>query len=225
MAILGLETSGTGGSAAVIADDGRTHAVRLPPSAKSAPGLVPAIRDALAAVGLRPADIRVVGVTVGPGSFTGLRIGVTTAKTLAYALSADLVAVDTLDVLARQAPFEGERLWALIDAYRSQLFAGAYLRRGDNWQAEAPWQLPTVDEWLQSLRPGDLVTGPIVGRLADRLPSGVRAVAESLRLPDAATVAQIAAELHAAGRRDDLWKLVPNYGRLAAAEEKRLGTP
>jgi tRNA threonylcarbamoyladenosine biosynthesis protein TsaB len=226
MAILGLETSGMGGGAAVIADDGGIHVVRLPPTAKSAPGLAPAIRDVLGAAGLQPADVRVVGVTVGPGSFTGLRIGVTTAKTLAYALSADLVAVDTLDVLARAVPADlaagGPRLHAVLDAHRSQLFAGRYHADSGIWRVDGPWHLPTVDDWIAALAPGDLVTGPIVGRLAPRLPAGVRLVDERIWAPDAANVAQIAAELHAAGRRDDLWKLVPNYGRLAAAEEKRL---
>jgi tRNA threonylcarbamoyladenosine biosynthesis protein TsaB len=228
MAILGLETSGTGGGAAVITDAGSVHVVRLPPAAKSAPGLAPAIRDALAAAGLRPVDVRVVGVTVGPGSFTGLRIGVTTAKTLAYALSADLVAVDTLDVLARQVPVdlaEGARLHAVLDAHRSQLFAGRYHVDSANWRADGPWHLPTVDDWIAALAPGDWVTGPIVGRLAPRLPPGVRLADEAIRSADAVTVARITADLHAAGRRDDLWKLVPNYGRLAAAEEKRLTEP
>jgi tRNA threonylcarbamoyladenosine biosynthesis protein TsaB len=192
--------------------------------AKSAPGLVPAIRDALAAAALQPSDIRVVGVTVGPGSFTGLRIGVTTAKTLAYALSADLVAVDTLDVLARQAPLDGDRLHAVLDAHRAQLFAGTYHNDARVWRRDSAWHLPTVNDWLTALSPGDLVTGPIIGRLAPRLPEGVRMVDEVLRPPDAVTVARIAADLHSAGRRDDLWSLVPNYGRLAAAEEKRLGT-
>jgi tRNA threonylcarbamoyladenosine biosynthesis protein TsaB len=225
MAILGLETSGMGGGAAVVTDDGRTFAVRLPAGAKSAPGLAPAIRDALSAAGLRPADIRVVGVTVGPGSFTGLRIGVTTAKTLAYSLSADLVAVDTLDVVARQAPLDGDRLHAVLDAHRGQLFAGRYVRNSGIWRADGPWHLPTIDEWLGALAPGDLVSGPIVGRISARLPADVRAVEEQHRMPDAATVARLAAELHAAGRRDDVWKLVPNYGRLAAAEEKRQANP
>jgi len=225
MPILGLETSGTGGGAAVLTVDGRIHVVRLPPSAKSAPGLAPAIRDALSAASLLPAAIRVVGVTVGPGSFTGLRIGVTTAKTLAYALSADLVAVDTLDVLARQAPVESARLHAVVDAHRNQLFAGIYRNDAGIWRSESPWRLPTIDAWLSDLRPGDQVTGPIVTRLLPRLPAGVDVVAESLRQHDAATVALIAADLHASGRRDDIWKLVPNYGRLAAAEEKRLANP
>jgi tRNA threonylcarbamoyladenosine biosynthesis protein TsaB len=222
MSILGLETSATGGSAAILADDGGTHVVRLHSAAKSAPGLAPAVRAALSEAGLRPADIRLVGVTVGPGSFTGLRIGVTTAKTLAYALSADIVGVDTLDVIARQAPPEGDRLHVVLDAHRGQLFAGVYVRRDENWVAAGPWHLPTVEAWLAQIVVGDLVSGPIVGRLAARLPAGTRVVDERLRTPDAMTVARIAAELHAAGRRDDLWKLAPNYGRLAAAEEKRL---
>lgn len=223
MRILALETSGTGGSAATLEVGGAAHVVRLPPSERSAPGLAPAIRDVLAAAGWQPRDVDVVGITVGPGSFTGLRIGVTTAKTLAFALGADLIGVNTLEVIARQVSVDAQRLWTVLDAHRSQLFVGRFESQAEpasTWRAVEGPPLMSVDEWIAELKPVDCVAGPVVGRLRDRIAGDVRIAPESTWQPDAATVALITAELYAAGRRDDLWAMVPRYGRLAAAEEK-----
>lgn len=223
MRLLALETSGLGGSAATLEPPGAPLVVPLDPTQRSARALAPAVREALARAGWRPDDVDVVAVTAGPGSFTGLRIGVTTAKTLAYALQADLVAVDTLDVLARQAPVDvgASRLHAVLDAHRNELFAASYRREGAVWLRETPSQLIGIDAWLAALLAGDCVTGPIVERWTTRLPPGVTVVEAAQRVPQAGAVAELAAELYSAGRRDDLWKLTPWYGRLAAAEEKR----
>ena len=85
MRLLALETSGMSGSVATLASGGKPQVVRLPATERSARGLAPAVREAVRLAGWKPTEVGVVAVTVGPGSFTGLRIGVTTAKTLAYA--------------------------------------------------------------------------------------------------------------------------------------------
>jgi tRNA threonylcarbamoyl adenosine modification protein YeaZ len=71
-------------------------------------------------------SINLVVVAVGPGSFTGLRIGVTTAKTLAYAVGAEVIGVNTLAVIASQAPRSDTPLWVVIDAQRGELFAAKF---------------------------------------------------------------------------------------------------
>lgn len=226
MRILALETSGLSGSVALFDDAGANlHAVALKSGQRSAQALAPAIHHVLREAGWRANDVEGVAVTAGPGSFTGLRIGVTTAKTLAYALNASLLGVNSLDVLAWAVPASSTRLWAVLDAHRGQLFAAAYRNDSDGrWRREDPTSecsLPTVDDWLDQLQPGDVANGPILSRLAHRLPSGVVAVSDELRQPQAACVAQLASELFAQGRRDDIWNLVPFYGRLSAAEEKQ----
>jgi tRNA threonylcarbamoyladenosine biosynthesis protein TsaB len=224
MRLLALETSGLGGSTATRDDAGTTHVVPLESGQRSARALAPAMHEALRRAGWRPQDVDVVAVTAGPGSFTGLRIGVTTAKTFCYAVGAALVAVDTLDVLALQAQSEqGLRLRTVLDAHRNELFAATFERNGDRWRRTEETHLVGVDAWLASLAEGDVITGPVVVRLQSRSPSGVIAIDASLREPNAGAVAQLAADTYRAGRRDDPWNLIPWYGRLAAAEEKRLG--
>lgn len=237
--LLALETSGRAGSVAAL-DGTRLIAERtLDPARGSAATLAPAIRDLLGEVHWRPADVQVVAVAAGPGSFTGLRIGVMTAKTLAYALGADVIAVDTLDVIAQQAPSitaqqapsntalqaldDTRPLWAVIDAGRDELFAARYL---GNWQsgeliAERPTALVRVADWLAELNSGDWVSGPLPARLEPMLPRGVQLVELPLRLPQARTVGRLALARHAAGVRDNHWELAPKYHRLSAAEERR----
>ena len=123
---LALETSGLSGSVAAC-DGGRLLAEReLAQGSRSAQSLAPALRQLLAQVGWQARDVHRVAVTVGPGSFTGLRVGVTTAKAFAYAVGAEVIGINTLDVIAAQAPVEAARVAVALDAQRQELFAAVY---------------------------------------------------------------------------------------------------
>jgi tRNA threonylcarbamoyladenosine biosynthesis protein TsaB len=211
-------------------DDERPLAEQpLPPHQRSAQSLVPTIDAVLAQVGWEPRQIELVAVTSGPGSFTSLRIGVSTAKALAYAAEARIVGINTLEAIARRAAAElaasgnvgSTSIAAILDAQREQLFAAVF-RRTPTGQFE--WQTPTavIDEhvWLDGLTPGDIVTGPGLKRLADRLPTGVVALDSGFWSPTAAVVGQLGFESFVAGRLDEVFQLVPQYFRRTAAEEQ-----
>ena len=70
-------------------------------------------------VGWRPDDVQLVAVSVGPGSFTGLRVGVTAAKVFAYAVGAEVLGVDTLEAIAAASPDDVAEVSAVIDAQRA----------------------------------------------------------------------------------------------------------
>ena len=189
---------------------------------RTAQALAPALRDLLAETNWPPASIGMVAVAVGPGSFTGLRIGVTTAKAFAYAVGAEIVGVNTLEVLALQAPQSSAPLWAIMDAQRQELFAASSSRTvpvAITMSKET--RIIPQDEWLAGLRPGDRVTGPALRRLLPRLPAGIIAVPEEQWQPKAAAAGKLAWQMYQAGQRDDVWKLAPAYYRPSAAEEKR----
>ena len=167
----------------------------------------------------RVASIRLVVVAVGPGSFTGLRIGVTTAKTLAYAVGAEVIGVNTLAVIAEQAPPAATPLWVVMDAQRQELFAAKF---DGQRRFIRETQIASQTEWLNSLQPGDYVTGPGLRRFVPAMPAGVNAVDESLWMPLADAVGQLGWRDFQAGRRNDVWSLLPQYYRQSAAEEKKM---
>jgi hypothetical protein len=113
------------------------------------------------------------------------------------------------------------QLEILIDAQRAEVVARTFARSDDGWfRPTTPERLLPIDRWLAELRPGVAVAGPILKRLQSRLPPGTIIVEEHLWHPRAAAVARLAARDYAAGRRDNLWILLPHYSRRAAAEEK-----
>jgi tRNA threonylcarbamoyladenosine biosynthesis protein TsaB len=212
--ILALETSGLSGSVAALSGGKLLAQLSLNPEQRSAQSLAAGIQRLLGEVGWRPRDVQLVAVTRGPGSFTGLRIGVTTAKTFAYAVGAEVLGVDTLEVLADQAPAEAPVVQAVLDAQRQELFAATF-RGGPSETRIVP-----IDTWLASLSPDHLVIGPVLTRLRGRLPAEVAVAPEATWTPLAATVGLVALRHYLAGQRSDLWQLTPLYLRRSAAEER-----
>jgi tRNA threonylcarbamoyladenosine biosynthesis protein TsaB len=226
MRILALETSGRTGSIALLEtpEDSATVVVarELPLGERTARTLLPTVHEALAAVGWLPTGLELIAVTTGPGSFTGLRLGVVAAKTLAYALGAKLVGVHTLAALAAGCRYEGTRLWTVLDAQRKELFAASFdSRQAIADQAEPVTEILAVEEWLARLAPSDGVAGPPVAKLREHLPTGVAVVESETPLPSAADVGRLAATLARRGAAVDPLALVPQYYRQSAAEEKR----
>jgi len=250
--ILAIETSGLAGSVALL-ESGRVLAeAPLDPARRSAQTLAPAIDRLLRDQQMAPQQVGLVAVTVGPGSFTGLRVGVTTAKTFAYAVRAQVQGVSTLEVIGLQAaewllaepPAEplameaagppaaaGREVHSLLDALRGELFVGRF--RIDALAGAAARallrmaddELLAIDTWLAQLPAGAVVCGPGVQRVAGRLPAGVITAPEATWEPRAATVGRVAWRDYENGRRDDLWKLAPAYLRPSYAEEKAKQRP
>jgi tRNA threonylcarbamoyladenosine biosynthesis protein TsaB len=223
--ILAIETSGRHGSVAALAGESGVAKpigqIVLTPDQRTAQALAPATKQLLSDVRWSPGDVELVAVAVGPGSFTGLRIGVTTAKAFAYAVGAEVVGVNTLHALATQAPPSDAPFWTVSDAQRQELFASKFVV-GENLgvRIECDTKIIPQDRWLAELRAGDRVIGPALKRLASRLPAGVEALPEEYWQPMAIAVGQVAWKAYQSGKRDDVWKLAPNYYRLSAAEEK-----
>ncbi len=221
MNVLALETTERVGSVAAMADTNLLCKLRLDPQKRSAQSLAPGIEMLLERVGWQPTDVDLVAAPVGPGSFTGLRVGVTTAKAFAYSVGADILGVDTLEVIAARAPCSVPILSVGVDAQRGQVVARTFQRSQDDWlRPTGPARLVEVDAWLGSLARGTCVSGPVLRKLADRLPDRATLLDSQYWAPTAAAVARLAVRDYDAGRRDDVWSLVPRYSRRSAAEEK-----
>ena len=206
---LGVSTACAPGALALLRDGSECGRRTLEGSRGS--GLVPAARDLLAEAGIRPSDLSLVALDAGPGSFTGTRIAVAFAKSLAYAAGCALAPVSGLEARARACPKPGG-LAVALDARRGRFHAAAFLRGGGILRrtladglftpAELHAQLPEPVSWLGDAgaalaRPGDAVLGETP--------------------PDPAVVAAMG---EASSLRPSAFALAPAYLRQVEAQEK-----
>ncbi len=130
MIVLGFDTATPATAVALRLGDGESAERRDDPPARAHPGhatrLLALAAELLEQAGVGWGAVERIAVGVGPGTFTGLRVGVATARGLAQALGAELVGVSSLAALATPAGEQAERVLALIDARRSEIFAAAY---------------------------------------------------------------------------------------------------
>jgi tRNA threonylcarbamoyladenosine biosynthesis protein TsaB len=147
MNVLGLDTSTETSTACVLRSDGEAFEVDPPPGdgRAHAAELMPAAAESMERAGLDWGDLDAIGVGVGPGGFTGLRIGVATARALATATGAELHPVSSLRALAAGIDAGGPAL-ALTDARRGEVFAGLYEGLDELW---APFAAPPEDVALR----------------------------------------------------------------------------
>jgi len=220
MILLAVETSGAVGSFAIRRDGRCLEECLLPElGRRHARSLVPEIVAFLARHGLILSDVEALAVSNGPGSFTGLRVGVTFAKTVAYTLGIPLAAVDTFAALAEQC-VPADAVAVLADAQRRGVMLGRYLRSADGRYArEGEIELVSRDALTDALRGTDRLTGPGVATLT--AVERRRLASPPLLLPRAATIARLGEEQIARGDVADVWTLEPAYVRKSGAEEKR----
>ncbi|KZE39661.1 tRNA threonylcarbamoyladenosine biosynthesis protein TsaB [Bhargavaea cecembensis] len=127
---LGLDTANAPLSVALVRDGELLVELNSAMGLNHSAGAMPAVEQLFKRAGIRPADIDAIAVSEGPGSYTGVRIGVTIAKTLAWTLDKPLVGVSSLRVLASNVFTYGVTISPLIDARRGNVYAGLY-RRGE----------------------------------------------------------------------------------------------
>lgn len=225
MRILAIETVGASGSVAALTDATLALEHQLPSGRRSAQALAPGIAAVLAEVGWRSRDVELVAVATGPGSFTGLRIGVTTAKAFAYAVGCQVIGVHSLAAIAARVEPACAAVSAVLDAQRGELFAADFTRRSDGALAgQGTTRLVEAQAWIEALPPGSTVTGPGLERWVAHLPAGVLVVERALWDARAAEVGRLGWQAFLAGQRSTPFDLKCEYLRKAAAEERLSGS-
>jgi tRNA threonylcarbamoyladenosine biosynthesis protein TsaB len=223
MRAIALETSGLLGSIALVENGQILSEEEFPHGFKHAAGIISLIDRLTRAKGWTPQDLSEVYVSAGPGSFTGLRVGITVAKTLAFALAAKLVAVPSTQVIAHNA-YEGwQNSIIVLDAKRGQIFTARYVNQNDQPIEVEPAHLDTLTAMLQRApRPVQLIGDGIPYHQAS-IPTddpGVNVLPKPLWRPRAAIVAKIGLHLSAAQAFTEPDQLTPLYIRRPEAEEK-----
>jgi tRNA threonylcarbamoyladenosine biosynthesis protein TsaB len=219
MLILALDTATEEGSLALVADDRVLGEYDLESHGTYLSRVMPGVAALLTATGRTAGDLEAVAVSVGPGNFTGLRIGLATAKTLAWSLKIPLAPVNTLEVLAAQFPFQPLPVGVVMDAKRGEVFWGLFRCPGAEPETvEGPLRLP-AGELAARLAAPLLLTGPglEVHReiLAARLDPEIAWAPPELRRPRAATLARLARRRLELGHTANPAQLVPTYLRPA----------
>jgi tRNA threonylcarbamoyladenosine biosynthesis protein TsaB len=170
--------------------------------------------------------VEAFAVSIGPGAFTSLRIGLATVKGLAFASARPVAPVSTLAAIAHGAPREHVRVAALLDARRGEVYAGEFDRSGGLPTPVGEEAVETATSLAARLSPGARLAGELPARLLEQLREAGRSDLEPLEplesQPRALAVAALGAAALAAGGAVDAAALAPRYLRRAEAEEKRL---
>lgn len=226
--VLALETSGRVGSVALAQDGVVVAEEQYPHGLKHAAGIVPIIDRLCRARAWKPKDLEEVCVSVGPGSFTGLRVGVTVAKSLALATGAKVVAVPTADVLARNAPEGWRNAVIVLDAKREQVYTAVYANEGGAPMVREPAHLDDLRAVLARVpRPLHLI-GEGIPYHRKFVPQGEPGVIETgpeFWQARAASVVEVGNLLARQGQFTDPDLLTPIYIRRPEAEEKLMSKP
>jgi tRNA threonylcarbamoyl adenosine modification protein YeaZ len=220
MKLLAFDTSSQALSVALTEDDTLLGKIDLNIKKNHSLTLMPAIDFLMTNAGLQPEDLDRIAVAQGPGSYTGLRIAVTTAKTLASTLNIDLVGVSSLAAIAANVDVAG-KVVPLIDARRQNVYAGIY----ENGLSVSQEQHIELDTLMETLKTEETLT--FTGELANfreliaqTLPQAKFVENAERRLPNAYQIARLGAGYEPV----NVDTFVPEYLKKVEAEEKWLET-
>ncbi len=226
--LLALETATNVCSAAVLRDGAVTAHASLHQPRVHAEQLVPLVDNLLERSATNRADLDAIAVSMGPGSYTGLRIGVSTAKGLAMALDAALVGVPTLEALAASVyPFaaEGDVACALLDARRDEVYAAAYQITDGAlapFAATSARAVDTLPNWLGAVADTCWLAGDGAAKAADVLrEAGIapRVLSPDVHPPSAAWVARRAWPRFRRSATEDVATFEPYYLKAFAGDQ------
>lgn len=224
MFILAIETTEKFGSVALLKGNQVIAEIVLPKDKRSSQTLHPAIQSLFEKANLSTFDVVLIAVIAGPGSFTGLRVGITAAKVFAYAVGAKIIALDTFQTVAAVLPMHAGVISVGVDAQRGEVVA-AVMRQTAEGHLETlkPPKLISVADWWNHAEQFEnvLFTGPALDRWGHKAPSAAVLAEESYWFPQASSAGKLAVEKASKELYDDVWSLLPIYSRLSAAEEKR----
>ncbi len=170
MKILAIDTSTRFLSVAVY-NEGRVSEYNLETANRLSMLLVPHIKRILEALHLKPGDINYFVCGLGPGSFTGIRIGLSTIKGFCFALNKPSIGIGTLDVLAmnaRQWP-DYKSVIAAVDAKRGMVYYCQYRKKEGRYIKVSPYSLIKKEDFIKKLNPASLVLGDVLGVYAGEI--------------------------------------------------------
>ncbi|MBI1849001.1 MAG: tRNA (adenosine(37)-N6)-threonylcarbamoyltransferase complex dimerization subunit type 1 TsaB [Planctomycetes bacterium] len=210
-----IETSGSTGSLAVSRDGAFLAEVSFPEGAVHAREILPNLKELARVHGFAARDVALVVADVGPGSLTGIRVGLATAKAFAFATSCAIVGIVSCDALARRIRPAPSRLACAIDARRGEVFVATYEATGDGTLGRRGEVEACAPEALAARLPqGTLVVGNALERFGELFrAAGLVLGTPELSIPRASDLLRLGEDAFAAGRAGDLHTIQPLYLR------------
>ena len=174
--------------------------------------LAPAISDLLARCGMTMDDIQVLGVALGPGSFTSLRVGLALVKGLALSRHIPLIGIPTLDILAHAQPAGRHPLLCAIQAGRGRFALGVYKSSRKGWQAQGPARVVGLEALMAEAQGPAVVCGEFSAEEIQKMKdAGIRLASPAASVRRPAVLAELAWARRQAGDVDDEASLAPIY--------------
>lgn len=222
MNILGIDTATMAGSIAIITEHQLLAETTVNTKTTHTERLLPMLDQTLRAASLTIQQIDGIVVASGPGSFTGLRIGVTTAKSLAYSIQKPVVGVPALDALASQFLYTDVLICPLLDAKKQEVYTALYRNTGNQVQRISEYSVIAPKNLLTALHEPTLFLGDGVltyrQQICDVLGNQALFASPALMLPRASLIAKLGLERLLTGATDDSFALTPLYLRKSDAE-------
>lgn len=185
--------------------------------------LMPGIDKVLKEAKIKPQDINQIAVGIGPGSFTGTRIAVSTARGLAQAIGCPLVGISTLDVLAMRSSSKSEVVYPILDARRRELYTAGYGEGGRRFTEYLVLKPEELAEKLSDAGQQVVLTGDGLTQYSEvfeaALGASLRLAKPLLWMPDASVLIELAREKIDKKQIEPYLKVLPIYIRLSDAEE------
>lgn len=228
MNILGIDSSGLTASAAVLIEDTLAAEFTVNNKQTHSQTLLPMIEQVISMAGIERKEIDAIAVAAGPGSFTGLRIGASTAKGLAYALAKPVVPVPTLEGLAYRLVGTDRVICPMMDARRNQVYTGLYQMQEKKLSVLVDQEAADILEIIAAVNE----TGEKVIFLGDGVPVHEEVIKREVRVPfsfapghlnrqSASAVAALGAVYLAEGKSENAMEHKPVYLRKSQAERER----
>ncbi len=227
MKILALDTSSVVATVAVMEDDKLVGEYTLNHKMTHSQRLIPMIEELMKNCELKPKDIDIFATSLGPGSFTGLRIGAATIKAMAQALGRPVVGIPTLEALAYNLPFSGEAVCPIIDAQKNLVYTARYIWQGNGFVETHLQEVAEIDKLLErlgSLKERVIFLGDAIEKYRGLIEAELKQLAiippAAVRMPKASSVALLAWERSRRGEVEEASHLVPIYMRKSQAENQ-----
>lgn len=228
MKILALDSSGLVASAAVVTEDKVLAEFTVNNKKTHSQTLLPMVDEVLKIIDMDIKDMDAIAVAGGPGSFTGLRIGASTAKGLALVLDIPIINVPTVDALAYNFFGTDKLICPMMDARRNQVYTGLYQWKAGNFTVLRPQFAAEVDELAAILNEydneilflGDGVEAQL-SKFASLLKSPYTVAPIHLSRQRAAALGGLSVEYYKAGRIENADSFEPEYLRMSQAERER----